>query len=199
MYKEALDLQPENPDALLNYYHAKQQVIDWEDREVLFRRIEQVTERQLSQRHLTTVGAYYSLLSPFDQEQMLGIAESHASRAYERVAWMLPHMPPAFGAELEPPLHRLRVGYIMADFRHHVTAHLLQASLLTFTSQRQTSFPYKGSEPYRGRRGSEPEQAIAPAHGGRRRSQAGSGVSALRWPCIERRPHTVVYWCKQRL
>jgi hypothetical protein len=35
-------------------------------------------------------------------------------------------LPPTFGLELEPPLHRLRVGYVMADFRHHVTAHLLQ-------------------------------------------------------------------------
>jgi hypothetical protein len=66
------------------------QVIDWEEREPLFRRLESITESQLAQRHLTTVGPYYSLLSPFDQEQMLGIAESHASRAHQRVAWMLP-------------------------------------------------------------------------------------------------------------
>ena len=60
-------------------------VIDWDERDVLFEKLKNVTEQQLSQRHLTTVGPYYSLLSPFDSEQMLGIAESHAIRALEKV------------------------------------------------------------------------------------------------------------------
>eukprot|EP00960_Hanusia_phi_P004007 117628-Hanusia_phi.AAC.3 len=157
MYKRAMDIRPWDADALLNYYHTKQQVIDWEERDFLFEKLKNVTEEQLSQRHLTTVGPYYSLLSPFDSEQMLGIAESHAIRALEKVEvrgggilhafccslgrspcflwfsrtflqvrYKIPFLPASFGMELEPPLYRLRVGYIMADFRHHVTAHLLQ-------------------------------------------------------------------------
>ena len=66
-YKKGMDIRPHDPDALLNYYHTKQQVIDWDQREELFQRLKKVTEEQLAQRHLTTVGPYYSLLSPFDQ------------------------------------------------------------------------------------------------------------------------------------
>jgi tetratricopeptide (TPR) repeat protein len=125
-YKRGMEVRPHDPDALLNYYHTKQQVIDWEDRDALFKRLSKVTEEQLAQRHLTTVGPYYSLLSPFDQEQMLGIAESHAIKAYDKIKYRLPYLPDTFGLELQAPIYRLRVGYIMADFRHHVTAHLLQ-------------------------------------------------------------------------
>ena len=90
-YKKGLDLRPEDGDALLNYFHTKQQVIDWEQREELFERLINLTEAQLAQRHLTTVGPYYSLLSPFGQEQMLGIAESHATKAFDKVVGVYAH------------------------------------------------------------------------------------------------------------
>ena len=85
---------------------------------------------------------YYSFLSPFDQEQMLGIAESHAVKAFDRIKYRLPHMPSTFGLELEPPIFRLRVGYIMADFRHHVTAHLLQTVFQLHDADRFEVFCY---------------------------------------------------------
>ncbi|EKX38717.1 hypothetical protein GUITHDRAFT_144104 [Guillardia theta CCMP2712] len=102
----------------------------------------EVPGSQLSQRHLTTVGPYYSLLSPFDSEQMLGIAESHAIRALEKVRYKIPFLPSSFGLELEPPLHRLRIGYMMADFRHHVTAHLLQTVFQRHDEERFEIFCY---------------------------------------------------------
>ena len=140
-YKKGLDLRPEDGDALLNYFHTKQQVIDWEEREELFERLINLTEAQLAQRHLTTVGPYYSLLSPFGQEQMLGIAESHATKAFDKVVgvyahtcahphahthphthtpthtqvkYRVPFLPDTFGREIDAPVYRLRVGYIMA-------------------------------------------------------------------------------------
>ena len=85
---------------------------------------------------------YYSFLSPVDQEQMLGIAESHAVKAFDRIKYRLPHMPSTFGLELEPPIFRLRVGYIMADFRHHVTAHLLQTVFQLHDADRFEVFCY---------------------------------------------------------
>jgi tetratricopeptide (TPR) repeat protein len=105
-YKKGMDIRPHDPDALLNYFFTKQQVIDWEERDELFQRLKKVTEAQLAQRHLTTVGPYYSLLSPFEQEQMLGIAESHAIKAYDKIKFRLPYMPDTFGAELQTPIFR---------------------------------------------------------------------------------------------
>ncbi len=48
-YKKGMDIRPHDPDALLNYYFTKQQVIDWEERDELFERLKKVTEEQLAQ------------------------------------------------------------------------------------------------------------------------------------------------------
>ena len=55
---------------------------------------------------------------------MLVIAEAHATKAYDKVKFRIPQMPSSFGGEVEAPIFRLRVGYIMSDFRHHVSAPL---------------------------------------------------------------------------
>ena len=73
---------------------------------------------------------------------MLGIAESHAIKAYDKIKYRIPYMPDSFNVELEPPIFRLRVGYIMADFRHHVTAHLLQTVFQHHDEERFEVFCY---------------------------------------------------------
>jgi hypothetical protein len=37
---------------------------------------------------------------------MLGIAESHAIKAYDKIKFRLPYMPDTFGAELQTPIFR---------------------------------------------------------------------------------------------
>ena len=34
---------------------------------------------------------------------MLGIAESHATKAYDKIKYLVPYMPPTFGQELQVP------------------------------------------------------------------------------------------------
>ena len=96
------------------------------------------TRQQLAEGKLPTVNPYHSLLTNFGAPLMLEIAAAHARHASEKVSSI------AEDLRLVPPVlptggagggigggggadgGRLRVGYIMADFRQHVTAHLLQ-------------------------------------------------------------------------
>ena len=99
------------------------------------------TRQQLAEGKLPTVNPYHSLLTNFGAPLMLEIAAAHAQHASEKVSsiaedlgLVVPVLPvlPAGGAGGVigggggADGGRLRVGYIMADFRQHVTAHLLQ-------------------------------------------------------------------------
>merc|ERR1712196_293868 len=119
-----MKIRPHSPDALLNYFYARQQVVDWDKRDELFAKLLQITEEELQASHLTTVSPYFSLLSKFSQYQMLMIAKHHARRAEVKIANIRPgpHLVPQTSAG-----PKVKIGYIGADWRHHVTAHLLQS------------------------------------------------------------------------
>ena len=104
------------------------------------------TRQQLAEGKLPTVNPYHSLLTNFGAPLMLEIAAAHAQHASEKVSsiaedlgLVVPVLPvlPAGGAGGGigggggADGGRLRVGYIMADFRQHVTAHLLQTVFLS--------------------------------------------------------------------
>ena len=138
MYEDALSMNAASREAVLHLYTAMQELVDWDDLDIMFERVLNATREQLAEGKLPTVNPYHSLLTNFGAPLMLEIAAAHARHASEKVSSI------AEDLRLVPPVlptggagggigggggadgGRLRVGYIMADFRQHVTAHLLQ-------------------------------------------------------------------------
>ena len=124
MYEDALAMNSASKEAVLHLYTAMQELVDWDDLDIMFERVVNATRDQLAEGVLSTVNPYHSLLSQFGAPLTLQIAIAHAEHATAKIQslqleLMPPPLPQGGGA-------RLRVGYIMADWRQHVTAHLLQ-------------------------------------------------------------------------
>lgn len=146
MYEDALAMNSGSKEAVLHLYTAMQELVDWDDLDIMFERVVSATQQQLSEGVLPTVNPYHSLLSQFGAPLMFQVAVAHADHARTKIKSLAldlptPRLPallalPARGAE------RLRVGYIMADYRQHVTAHLLQTVFKRHDVQRVAAYAF---------------------------------------------------------
>ncbi|EKX46446.1 hypothetical protein GUITHDRAFT_70511, partial [Guillardia theta CCMP2712] len=140
VYRQALALAPDIREAVLHLYTAMQELVDWDDRDIMFERVLNATRAQLEEGKVPTVNPYYSLLSPFGPEIMLKIALSHAQHAYDKVSSLL------VDADLKRvPLPageggKVNVAYMMADYRQHVTSHLIQTVFARHDASKVSAF-----------------------------------------------------------
>jgi tetratricopeptide (TPR) repeat protein len=148
MYEEALAMNSGSKEAVLHLYTAMQELVDWDDLDIMLERVVNATQHQLSEGLLPTVSTYHCLLSSFGAPLTLAIAVAHADHAADKVrsikeeAELGKALLPLQGSLVWGGKERLRVAYIMADWRQHVTAHLLRTVFQRHDARRVTAYAF---------------------------------------------------------
>ena len=121
-YRGALQVRPDFPEALANLVHTLQFVCDWTDREVMFQRLNEVTQLQLANGDVPSVQPFHAMIYPsVDTATTIRIAKAYAERIAEHITPLQPRPhPPQDGG-------RLRVGFVSSDFGHHPLSHLMRS------------------------------------------------------------------------
>jgi protein O-GlcNAc transferase len=127
-YKQALQLRPDFPEATCNLLHTLQCVCDWENRDTMFRDVEEIIRRQIKMSVLPSVQPFHAIAYPIDPMLALEISRkyaAHCSLIASRFG-MPPFVhPPPVPVKAEGKHCRLRVGYVSSDFGNHPLSHLM--------------------------------------------------------------------------
>ncbi|KAJ4762338.1 UDP-N-acetylglucosamine--peptide N-acetylglucosaminyltransferase 110 kDa subunit [Rhynchospora pubera] len=125
-YKQALLLRPDFAEATCNILHTLQCVCDWENRDQLFREVEDIIRRQIQNNILPSVQPFHAIAYPIDPILALEISRKYAAHsALVASRFGLPPFthPPAI--PVKKGHGRLRVGYVSSDFGNHPLSHLM--------------------------------------------------------------------------
>ena len=76
----------------------------------------------------TTLSPYFSLLSSFTPIEMFEIARRSSLLIAKQMKYLQLQLPPGWIGHIDTDLRsrHMRIGYISADYRNHVTMHLLR-------------------------------------------------------------------------
>jgi hypothetical protein len=153
MYEEALSMNAASNEAVLHLYTAMQELVDWDDLDIMFERVVNATSAQLAAGELPTMNPYHSLLTNVGLPLTLAIALAHARHTDTKFSVIRdelnlspPPLPWGLGSGAAQTrgasAPKLRVGYIMADWRQHVTAHLLQTVFERHDARRVAAYAF---------------------------------------------------------
>ncbi|KAJ3675751.1 hypothetical protein LUZ60_004793 [Juncus effusus] len=124
-YKQALLLRPDFPEATCNLLHTLQCVCDWDNRDHMFREVEDIIRRQIQSNLLPSVQPFHAIAYPIDPVLALEISKKYAAHSALVASRFgvpaFPH-PPAVPIKGH---NRLRVGYVSSDFGNHPLSHLM--------------------------------------------------------------------------
>ncbi|MBU2768898.1 tetratricopeptide repeat protein [Acidithiobacillus ferrivorans] len=116
-YEKALELQPDNPQALDGLIEARRRACDWrDDIETLEQKLVTHVQTFMERDQLPAIRIFTALYTPFNAEQQLAIARANAQGARPIDAH------PRF-TDKAYASGRIRVGYMIADVRNHPNAH----------------------------------------------------------------------------
>lgn len=116
-YEKALELQPNNPQALDGLIESRRRACDWrDDMEEQEQKLVTYVQACMDNHQHPTMRAFTSLYLPFSAKQQLAIAQGNAAGT------KVIHTPPRFSDKAYAP-GRIRVGYMIADVRNHPNAH----------------------------------------------------------------------------
>ncbi|KQJ99507.1 probable UDP-N-acetylglucosamine--peptide N-acetylglucosaminyltransferase SEC [Brachypodium distachyon] len=127
-YKQALHLRPDFPEAICNLLHTLQCVCDWENRDAMFRNVEDIIRRQIKMSVLPSVQPFHAIAYPIDPMLALDISRkyaAHCSLIASRLGLPPFVHPPPVPVKAEGKYCRLRVGYVSSDFGNHPLSHLM--------------------------------------------------------------------------
>nr|CAB3446600.1 unnamed protein product [Digitaria exilis] len=127
-YKQALRLRPDFPEATCNLLHTLQCVCDWENRDAMFRDVEEIIKRQIKMSVLPSVQPFHAIAYPIDPMLALEISRkyaAHCSLIASRFGLAPFVHPPPVPVKAEGKHCRLRVGYVSSDFGNHPLSHLM--------------------------------------------------------------------------
>ncbi|GJN21085.1 hypothetical protein PR202_gb08533 [Eleusine coracana subsp. coracana] len=127
-YKQALRLRPDFPEATCNLLHTLQCVCDWENRDTMFRDVEEIIRRQIKMQVLPSVQPFHAIAYPIDPMLALDISRKYAAHCSVIASrFGLPPFvhPPPVPVKAEGTHCRLRVGYVSSDFGNHPLSHLM--------------------------------------------------------------------------
>ncbi|EES06819.1 probable UDP-N-acetylglucosamine--peptide N-acetylglucosaminyltransferase SEC [Sorghum bicolor] len=127
-YKQALRLRPDFPEATCNLLHTLQCVCDWENRDAMFRDVEEIIRRQIKMSVLPSVQPFHAIAYPIDPMLALEISckyAAHCSLIASRFGLPPFVHPSPVPVKAEGKHCRLRVGYVSSDFGNHPLSHLM--------------------------------------------------------------------------
>ncbi|KAM3366949.1 hypothetical protein ACQJBY_015935 [Aegilops geniculata] len=127
-YKQALCLRPDFPEVTCNLLHTLQSVCDWENRDTMFREVEEIIRRQIKMSLLPSVQPFHAIAYPIDPLLALEISRKYAIQCSLIASrFGLPPFvyPPPLPVKAEGKHARLRVGYVSSDFGNHPLSHLM--------------------------------------------------------------------------
>ncbi|XP_020409049.1 probable UDP-N-acetylglucosamine--peptide N-acetylglucosaminyltransferase SEC-like isoform X4 [Zea mays] len=127
-YKQALRLRPDFPEATCNLLHTLQCVCDWENRDGMFRDVEEIIRRQIKMSVLPSVQPFHAIAYPIDPLLALEISRKYAAHCSLIASrFGLPPFvhPPPVPVKAEGKHCRLKVGYVSSDFGNHPLSHLM--------------------------------------------------------------------------
>ncbi|VAH31544.1 unnamed protein product [Triticum turgidum subsp. durum] len=127
-YKQALCLRPDFPEVTCNLLHTLQSVCDWENRDTMFREVEEIIRRQIKMSLLPSVQPFHAIAYPIDPLLALEISRKYAVQCSLIASrFGLPPFvhPPPLPVKAEGKHGRLRVGYVSSDFGNHPLSHLM--------------------------------------------------------------------------
>ncbi|CAO2045810.1 unnamed protein product [Urochloa humidicola] len=127
-YKQALQLRPDFPEATCNLLHTLQCACDWENRDAMFRDVEEIIRRQIKMSVLPSVQPFHAIAYPIDPMLALEISRKYAAHCSLIASrFGLPPFvhPPPVPVKAEGKHCRLRVGYVSSDFGNHPLSHLM--------------------------------------------------------------------------
>ncbi|XP_015626031.1 probable UDP-N-acetylglucosamine--peptide N-acetylglucosaminyltransferase SEC [Oryza sativa Japonica Group] len=127
-YKQALRLRPDFPEATCNLLHTLQCVCDWENRNAMFRDVEEIIRKQIKMSVLPSVQPFHAIAYPIDPMLALEISckyAAHCSLIASRFGLPSFVHPPPVPVKAEGKHCRLRVGYVSSDFGNHPLSHLM--------------------------------------------------------------------------
>uniref|UniRef100_A0A0D9YSF1 protein O-GlcNAc transferase n=1 Tax=Oryza glumipatula TaxID=40148 RepID=A0A0D9YSF1_9ORYZ len=127
-YKQALRLRPDFPEATCNLLHTLQCVCDWENRNAMFRDVEEIIRKQIKMSVLPSVQPFHAIAYPIDPMLALEISRKYAAHCSLIASrFGLPSFvhPPPVPVKAEGKHCRLRVGYVSSDFGNHPLSHLM--------------------------------------------------------------------------
>jgi tetratricopeptide (TPR) repeat protein len=85
LYRKALKLKPDFPDAYCNLADCLQTVCDWSDYETRMKKLVSIVAEQLTKNCLPSVHPHSSMLYPLSHEFRKAIAARHATHCLEKV------------------------------------------------------------------------------------------------------------------
>ncbi|MBM4071652.1 MAG: tetratricopeptide repeat protein [Planctomycetes bacterium] len=136
-FAAALQLAPEQPEALVQLYLSRAEACDWSDYQGLRQRALQAVTRSLVDDLPCPLPVTSLARLPLSPAEQLAIARRHAQRIQ---AWAV-RQPPLPGVA-EDRNARPRIGYLSADFRDHATGHLIAGLFEKHDRSRWEVFAY---------------------------------------------------------
>ena len=120
-YANALELEPDLPEAKANLTLCRAEICDWRARSQEIEDLRELITTQLAAGRPSPLSAHGSVFFPLSPGERLAIARRTAEEAAQRVApaaaeLAFAHRPRRNG--------RLRIGYLSSDFRDNALAHL---------------------------------------------------------------------------
>jgi protein O-GlcNAc transferase len=132
-YRKVLEFNPNHPTALVDYFHVRSHVCDWEGGETTVERILQNTFR-MGKR----VSPFALLNIPCGPEDQLLCAREWAKSLPQVIVKPFTYAPPRSGSGDG----RIRIGYLSADYNQHATALLVTELLERHDRNRFEIFGY---------------------------------------------------------
>lgn len=123
-FRKVLALAPSHPHAFAQLFQASAMLMDWSTRDTDLERLANDVAESLRLGEPSPVAPLHALSLPWDGDQLLAIARSHA-KLNERTASQLQQSTPGFSAA-SMEATRIRIGYLSRDFYDHPVAHQIK-------------------------------------------------------------------------
>jgi predicted O-linked N-acetylglucosamine transferase (SPINDLY family) len=126
-YRTGLKLEPENLSFINSLMQTFKAQAQWDEESFQLEKKQLLLiNNSLQKKEKIELSPFSSLSMNFNDEEQLTIAENHAQHTFQAIM----NLPAEFQQSVakETP-HRLRVGYLSADFRDHPVCHLLSGIL----------------------------------------------------------------------